>query len=371
MNPSRNQSGALNLKSNPTDGRGGPEFNSQMLIIAREARGLTQMGLADLTGAAQGTISKVEDGLLIPSEELVLKFEAALGFPRQFFAIRRRIEWSNVGIGLYRRRVAVPSLLLKQCEAKMNIIKLNIAQLLSAAEPVENGLPCLDVEEHGGVKKVAKAIRAMFQLPPGPIRNLTEVVEAAGCIIVPFDFGTRKIDACSMFVGDVPVIFINQLLNAVRYRWTIAHELAHLVMHRIPSDSDEQEEQANRFASELLMPEDEIRPSLLPITVDRLARQKLKWRVSMQAILYHAKNMGVIAERQFRYVCMIINKLGYREIEPHDNDIPKESPRLLRELIDMHLQDLSTTTHELAQELSIGETDLATWFLGRPSLRVI
>jgi Zn-dependent peptidase ImmA (M78 family) len=346
-------------------------FNPQMLVIAREARGLTQRELADRTDSAQGTISKVEDGLLIPSDELILKFESALAFPRHFFAIQRRIEWSNVGVGLYRRRVAVPSMLLKQCEAKMNIIKLNIAQLLSAAEPIENRLPDLDVEEQGGVKNVAKVIRNVFRVLPGPIRNLTEGVEGAGCIIVPFDFGTRKIDACSLFVGDMPVIFVNQFLNAVRYRWTVAHEIGHLVMHRVPSESDEQEEQANRFASELLMPEDEIRPSLLPITIDRLARQKLKWRVSMQAILYHAKDIGVITDRNFRYFFTVINKLGYREIEPHDLDIPKEVPRLLRELIDMHLQDLSTTTHELANELAIGESDLATWFLGRPSLRLV
>ncbi len=342
-----------------------------MLVIAREARGLTQWELAELNDIAQGTISKIEDGLLVPSEELAKKFASSLRFPAQFFSIHRRIEWSNVGVGIYRRRVAVPVVLLKQCEAKMNIIKLNIAQLLSAAEAVENQLPYLDPDEHGGAKKIAQEVRRILRLPPGPVRNLTDAVEALGCIIVPFDFGTRKIEACSMFVGEVPVIFINQSLNAVRYRWTLAHELGHLIMHRIPSDSDDQEEQANRFASELLMPEDEIGPSLLPITIDRLARHKLKWRVSMQAILYHAKNIGVIAERKFRYYCMIINKLGYREVEPHDGDIPKESPRLLRELVDMHLQDLSTTTHGLAQELAIDESDLAAWYLGRPSLRVV
>lgn len=91
----------------------------------------------------------------------------------------------------------------------------------------------------------------------------------------------------------------------------------------------------------------------------------------MQAILYHAKNMAVINERTHRYYCTVINKLGYREVEPHDTDIPKESPRLLRELVDMHLEDLASTTHQLANELAIAESDLATWFLGRPALRVL
>jgi len=157
----------------------------------------------------------------------------------------------------------------------------------------------------------------------------------------------------------------------LRYRFTLAHELAHLVMHRIPSDSDDQEEEANRFASELLMPEEDIKATLLPLNVDRLARLKLRWRVSMQAILYHAKSMSVITERKFRYYFMTLGGLGYREVEPHDNDIPKEVPSLLRELIDMHLQDLSTTVGQLAKELKIAEEDLGAWLLGRPPLRVL
>jgi Zn-dependent peptidase ImmA (M78 family)/transcriptional regulator with XRE-family HTH domain len=342
-----------------------------MLVIAREARLLTQKGLAAKIGVAQGTISKLEDGLLPASEEIVAKLASVLDFPAHFFLIHPRVEWASAGTGLYRRRVTIPALLLKQCEAKMNILKLNIAQLLSAAEPPEVRLPSLDPEEHGGAKRVAGTVRLAFQLPPGPIKNLTEAMESAGCLIIPFDFGTRKIDGCSMFIGDVPVVFINTSLNAVRLRWTLAHELAHLVMHRVPSDSDEQEEQANRFAAEFLMPEEEIKASLLPMNIDRLARHKLRWRTSMQAILYHAKIMAVVSERTYRYYCMVIGKLGYREVEPYDNDIPKESPRLLRELVDMHLQDLSATTHDLAHELAIGENDFATWFLGRPSLRVV
>jgi Zn-dependent peptidase ImmA (M78 family) len=90
---------------------------------------------------------------------------------------------------------------------------------------------------------------------------------------VPFDFGARKIDGCSLLVGGMPVIFVNRLLNAVCYRFTIAHEPRHLVMHRIPSETEDQEEQANRFASEHLMAEDEIKGSVLPINIDRLARQ--------------------------------------------------------------------------------------------------
>src|SRR5882672_8033981 len=114
-----NQNDGSSRSANPaTSEQATREFNPQMLVIAREARGLTQRELAERTGLVQSTVSKLEDGLIGLSDELALKFEAALGFPRDFFFIRRRIEWSN--IGLYRRRVTMPAIVLKKCEAQMN-----------------------------------------------------------------------------------------------------------------------------------------------------------------------------------------------------------------------------------------------------------
>ena len=129
--------------------------------------------------------------------------------------------------------------------------------------------------------------------------------------VIPFDFGTRKIDACSDLVSGHPVIFINKRITPSRLRHTLGHELGHLVMHRIITD--ESEEQADRFSAEFNLPEAEIKSELVPINLDRLTRLKLKWKSSMQAILYRAE--------QFR-----------RNLSPHcsaslDVDAPVSLPR--------------------------------------------
>jgi Zn-dependent peptidase ImmA (M78 family) len=54
--------------------------------------------------------------------------------------------------------------------------------------------------------------------------------------------------------GERPLIVLRALKSWERTRWSVAHEIGHIVLHADGVDSDDQEEQANRFASELLAP---------------------------------------------------------------------------------------------------------------------
>ena len=73
---------------------------------------------------------------------------------------------------------------------------------------------------------------------------------------------THDSDGFLFRIGDTPVIFYNQSKPVPRQRFTIAHELGHLVLNhqgplinREPSPKDNPVEQAaNRFAADLLAP---------------------------------------------------------------------------------------------------------------------
>jgi len=56
-----------------------------MFVLAREYRSLTQRELAANLGVQQGTVSKIEAGLLVPTDETVQKYVEAVGFPKEFF----------------------------------------------------------------------------------------------------------------------------------------------------------------------------------------------------------------------------------------------------------------------------------------------
>jgi Zn-dependent peptidase ImmA (M78 family) len=328
---------------------------------------MTMQDLSEKTGMTASYIGQVEGGLKDPSDNFMERVVPVLKFPMQHYYSPGRCESAHPSF--YRRRIVISPVLLRQCTARMTVIKRNLEKLLSQVDSIEVRLPFIDPEEcAGGAKEVAQTMRLHLRIPPGPIRDLTQIVEEAGVIIIPMDFGTRKIDACSEWVSGHPIIFANKFIAASRLRHTLAHELGHIVMHKFITE--ECEPQANDFAGELNLPEDEIKLELLPMSLDRLARLKLKWKSAMQAILYRAVSLGVISERNARYYWMLMRRYRYHEIEPHEDMMPVEKPTALLELLDVFKTSLNYSQEDLISFLDIFDEFYQEAFEGKPVLKV-
>ena len=281
--------------------------------------------------------------------------------PSEFFRYMGPIEAPT--FVLYRKKSTITPAQHKQFWAKITLATLHIRQLLSGTELVTKQLPYFDPDEcNGGVPEIAQRIRRMWKLPPGPIKKLIPFVEASGCLVVIIDFMTKKIDGCSGFIDNVPVIFINANLSAARQKLTIAHELGHLIMHRFPCE--EAEDQAFLFAAELLMPEAEIITMLRPLSFDRLARLKLHWGCSIQAIIKRAEGLGTISSSNARYYWAKLNQSGYREKEPYDDELKAESPTLMKEMIDTYINDLNYSEDDLAKLMLMPIPELLSSYRG-------
>ena len=80
------------------------------------------------------------------------------------------------------------------------------------------------------------------------------------------------------------------------------------------------EKQANMFASALLLPKETFTRmvSAYPTNVDYYLALKKKWKVSMQAMMYRTRQLGIISANQFQYMMRIMSKNGNRTHEPGD-----------------------------------------------------
>ena len=331
----------------------GPTANPGMIILARESRGYTQNALAIEMGITQGTLSKVENGQAPASEELVAKLASHLHYPRDFFF--EQIDFRNLPVVFYRKRIRVSATLMKQLRARLNIVRQHLVKLLRSVD-VETQIPVIDLKEfRSDAELVARDIRIRWHIPPGPIDNLTKTLEDAGIIIVRSDFGTDRVDAISLYEPRdelPPIVLINNTIPNDRYRYALAHETAHILMHHhLPMPDQNVEDQANAFASELLMPRKEIRGFLNRPTLAKLANLKPYWKVSIQALLMRAAQLKVINERQKRYLWAQISGSGYRINEPFP--LPPEEPALVRELIDCHIGDLGYDERALSDLLHL------------------
>lgn len=347
------------------------KVNPQMIILARESRGLMQNELANIISINQATMSKIENGFLKVSKEDLIKISKALDYPESFFLRNDQIYGMEASEFFHRKRQTVTPKDLKQIYSIINVLTMNISKLLQSVDIGNIDIPALDVGEYDSVEDIARLTRAVFRLPHGAIQNVVATIENAGGLVVFCDFPTTKVDAISRRIpGLPPLFFANKNMPPDRIRLSLCHELGHIIMHHEANSN--MEEEAFRFSGEFLMPAEEIGPSLENLNIEKLADLKLYWKVSMASIIYRAKELNKITYNQERYLYAQLSKYGYRKREPVDLDPPEEKPKLINSIINIHLSDLKYSHHQLCEIMTINEDEFRANYLNeRARLKLV
>jgi len=348
------------------------KFNSSMLTLARESRGLTQAELALLAEVGQGTLSKYETGVLQPPGEFVSQLSRTLSYPSLFFF--QPGQPYGFPPFHYRKRKKLSGKALGRIVAEMNIRRLHVQRLSISYEVKTNRfIPEIDLDEFQGtshrplhIDDIARSVREAWMLPRGPIPNMVDLIEENGGIVIPCDFGTDLIDAMSQRIDGLPVLFfINAKSPTDRLRHTLAHELAHMVLHTTTFKADdEMEKEADNFAGAFLLPADEVKPHLRQFNLPHLANMKSHWKVSMQAIAMRASRLNLITPYQSKMFFIEMSKLGYRKREP--NELPREAPSRLRRMIEYHQRVLDYSDKDMADLLYLTPAEFNTMYAPEP-----
>lgn len=325
-------------------------INPELIVLAREAREWTQRELASQLGVSQAALSKYELGLLQVPEDVIEQLARLLDFDRDFFSQSVQVVGLS-GDFLYRRRAHVPAKVRRRVQAEVNIRKLQLERLMKRADVMRDDLPfpAIQVEELESPERVAQEVRRAWRMPDGPVRNLTAAIENAGGVVFVMDFQTDLIDGTNVRrPGAPPMLFVNKNVSGDRHRFNLAHELAHTVMH-FGAVLGDAEEEANRFASEFLMPKALIRSDLRNITLARAAELKLVWGVSMAAIIRRAFDLKIISEAKYRRFFTTMNAKGLRSREPLE--VAFEKPEVFDHLIAVHRNELNMSEEQARKVL--------------------
>ena len=345
--------------------------NASLFTLIREYRGLTQGELANAAGLSQGYVSKVEHEQLVPGNDAVEKIAAALEWPISFFFRTDQVYGFGTACMFHRKQASLPVHTLRTVQAQVNVLRIGLTPLLREIATGNPGrVPLMDVDAYlGGPPQIAQLVRAAWRLPLGPVTNLTATLESQGGVVYRVDFGTRQLDAVSHWSPDIPpLFFVNTAAPPDRVRFSLAHELGHVVMHAMPTPDMESE--ANQFASEFLMPEREIRSMLIGLDLARAAQLKAHWRVAMQALILRARDLGVISRQKASRLYTQMSRMGYRRVEPVA--LPVEEPSALRRIMDTHQQVHGFTIANLAERVGLPEADFQNHFVSdRRTLRAL
>jgi Zn-dependent peptidase ImmA (M78 family) len=336
--------------------------NGAMLRLARQRKGFQQTEAAPRLGIDQSLLSRIENGLVEAREEVLLRAQSVYELPKSFFVLTDPVYGAPVSVHpMWRRKADVSVREMDSIVAELNIRIMHLRRLLEGAEfAPTNDLPRLDIEDYGAAEKIAAIVRAHWKAPRGPLSNLTLLVERAGVLVAHSRLGGASVSGVTFATPGLPaLIVLNSDQPADRLRYTLAHELGHLVMHRFPSST--MEEEANAFAAALLMPAADIRGSFLGRRIDLplLAALKPEWKVAMQALLMRATALGFVSKNQTHYLWKQINARRLRLREPPELDFEPEKPTVIETMIGVHTGALGYSSQELAQLLNIYERDLS------------
>jgi Zn-dependent peptidase ImmA (M78 family) len=240
--------------------------------------------------------------------------------------------------------------------------------------PREAPYPITKVDD---AENAARAVRTHWGLGVDPILSLAELLEERGIKILSVALSDIDIDGLTAKVRRsnneaVPVIVIKAGTWSERKRFTLAHELGHLVIdvwHGVDA-----EKAANRFAGAFLMPPEalwrEIGKRRTMISLGELLRLKELFGASFQAIVYRCHDLGIIPGPAFRRLFQIFNERGWRKPpfqEPGALDPSQEEPRRMQRLCFRALSEGAISESKAAEILGISVRDL-TRLMDQPSL---
>ena len=332
---------------------------------------MSKKGLADCVGVTPNTILRYEDGEIEPSDESLDKIATCLRFPRTFFD-GEEIDEPRRDNASFRGMASKSARIMDAALASGAIAFLLddwIAKSYNRPEP--DLLDLQGVDSH----TAAMLIRQHWRLGEKPIGNMIHLLEAKGIRVFSLAENTKDVDAFSLWRDDVPYVFLNRFKSSERSRYDAAHELAHLCLHKHGGANaeyiaDSLEKEANAFAGAFLMPETDVMAVCRrPIySVNDLAEYKKRWRVSIAALNYRLRELGMISEGKATSNYVEMSRRGWLKAEPFG--IAREQSSVLQDIInDLLTQGITKT--KIAADLAVPPAEIEALLFGLANMTTI
>lgn len=325
-------------------------FVKERLIEARDARAITQAELARVLNKAGPTISNWERGEQAPEPGTLEQLAQALDVTASY--LTRPMPQYGSGAIFFRSLSSATVKARTREKARLRWlqhISLTLQNVLDFPEvdlpDFLGGVPFHKLSD-ADLEGVAESMRRHWNLGEGPIRNALLVAENAGVVVGVDEAGSTKIDGQGNWLsedGRPYILLARNKYTAFRRQMDVAHELAHLVLHRHVDDAaleqhfDLIEDQAKYLACAFLLPHRSFASEVHSLSLDGFLALKPRWMVSVGAMIMRAHQLEMMSDEAARRLWKYRATRGWHRCEPLDSpaDYPVEEPRLLRRSIEM------------------------------------
>ena len=345
----------------------------QRLRISRSAAGLSLRDLEAKIGnrVTAQAISKYERDEAMPSSGVLIALADALDVSVDYLVgdrdmVLEAVEFRKERLTSRREEARVEARVLYLLERYLTVEELLGLPSVAWDRPREAPWPVL--RDPAEAEHAAQGLRAHWGLGLDPIANLVDQSEERGIKVISTDL--TSVDGLTAKVrredgSAASVIVVNREHWGERQRFTIAHELGHMVLDVAPKVDDEKA--AHRFAGAFLMPAETLRAEVgrrrRSVSWDELFDLKRIFGVSVQALTYRCKDLGIFNNALFRRLFDEFSRRGWRNPpyrEPHamEGEAPRRFERLcFRALAEGAISEakaaelLGSSVHELNRRM--------------------
>lgn len=314
----------------------------ERLQRARKAAGLGLRALAEQAELSHTTISKFENEQQTPSSAQLIKLSKILGVRTEYFFRPQTLTITGIE---YRKKSSLPQKSLAKIQADIFDQAERWYELLNLypQSPIQRfalpvGLPVL-IESAEQIENLAETVRAAWSLGLGCIPDMIDTLESLGVMVIGSTVDdSKKFDGLAGMINDMPVVVVGADWSGDRQRFTLAHELGHLLLKGRLSENllADEEKLCNHFAGAFLLPKSKLIEHLGKkrhrLEVNELHLLKHEFGLSMQGILFRALQAEIITHATFQGMCIRFSKMGWKASEP-GNPYPAEQTILFKQLV--------------------------------------
>ena len=240
------------------------QASGKRLKLARRARGLTLRGLeAEINKLVSAqAIGKYERGEMLPSSDVAMALartlDVTVGYLLSPFEIAlNNVEFRKATSTTKSDRAKVERTVLDHVERYLEIEEILRISNARWDAPKESPYP---VDALDDAETAAKKVRKAWNLGGDPISNMTALLERHGIKILTLDL-PKSVDGLTCDVErpgkeSVPVVVCRSRMATELQRFTLAHELGHMLLDLRKGIIKEQA--CDRFARALLAPRKEV-----------------------------------------------------------------------------------------------------------------
>lgn len=304
----------------------------QRIRRLRHVAGLGQADFAKMVGIASGSVSKLENGRMPLSQELLSSVAASLRCTPEFLSMPLELApttrpWLRAYADAPKRSV---DQMVDECTTAMEAIVGLELKTMPDVMPLFTG----ELMDQAAIEDFAVDVRVAAGLGENEVvGNSVRAAERLGCIVLPTPDELGRHLGISVRVDDRTAMICLGRWTADgtpvpgdRQRFTVAHEIGHLALHSAVSapvtagEAGLIEKQAHAFAGAFLAPGDAMLDNLAAlggrVTLQTLARIKQRWGISIKALVARFQNLGVIDADHARSLFKQISARGWNRNEP-------------------------------------------------------